>query len=105
MLGGLDWGKRMYTCNRRRAIKLIPVYTLQVPAALIYAAGNPDFSMWDTCEVPVAYHFQVQRIHQAGFIRRVGFGVHGVNSFGGGRETFGARRSEKEDGRGDYAGH
>ena len=24
MLGGLDWGKRMYTCNRRRAIKLIP---------------------------------------------------------------------------------
>ena len=25
MLGGLDWGKRMYTCNRRRAIKLIPV--------------------------------------------------------------------------------
>ena len=21
MLGGLDWGKRMYTCNRRRAIK------------------------------------------------------------------------------------
>ena len=26
MLGGLDWGKRMYTCNRRRAIKLIPGY-------------------------------------------------------------------------------
>ena len=24
VLGGLDWGKRMYTCNRRRAIKLIP---------------------------------------------------------------------------------
>ena len=24
MLGGLDCGKRMYTCNRQRAIKLIP---------------------------------------------------------------------------------
>ncbi len=24
MPGGLDCGKRMYTCNRRRAIKLIP---------------------------------------------------------------------------------
>ena len=29
MLGGLDWGKRMYTCNRRRAIKLIPVKVLE----------------------------------------------------------------------------
>ena len=28
VLGGLDWGKRMYTCNHRRAIKLIPVDSL-----------------------------------------------------------------------------
>ena len=33
VLGGLDWGKRMYTCNRRRAIKLIPAYTTAHPHA------------------------------------------------------------------------
>ena len=88
-----------------RWLSFCNLYTLQVPAALICAAGNPDFSMWNTCEVPVAYHFQVQRIQQAGFIRRVGFGVHGVNSLGGGRETSGARRSVEEDGCGNYAGH
>ena len=34
MLGGLDWGKRMYTCNRRRAIKLIPDYIVLVVLAI-----------------------------------------------------------------------
>ena len=37
MLGGLDWGKRMYTCNRRRAIKLIPECSL--PASLAVVTG------------------------------------------------------------------
>ena len=36
VLGGLDWGKRMYTCNHRRAIKLIPAITT--------VANNPPSS-------------------------------------------------------------
>ena len=44
VLGGLDWGKRMYTGNRRRAIKLIPVRLrggfLQPPPSA-FVSGEP----------------------------------------------------------------